>query len=404
MEPTWRWFGPKDPVRLEDARQAGAHGIVTALHDHPPGAVWEVEKIRERRDIIAGAGLRWSVVESVHVSEEIKTRGALWRRHIDAYKDTLRNLAGCGIATVCYNFMPVLDWTRTDLAWRMPDGALALRYDDVSFAAFDLFILRRKGAADEWTEDRQRAAHGLFQKMTEAERDQLTRNVLAGLPGTDTGYSLENIRDALARYEGVETAAARQNLGDFLRAVCPVAEELGLRLCIHPDDPPHRLLGLPRVVSTASDLEFILNQTPEPSNGITFCTGSLGVLATNDLPAMARAFAHRIRFAHLRSTKHDADISESFVEAPHLEGDVDMVSVIAILLAEERRRKAAGDSIPLPFRADHGQQILHDQHTRTQPGYPAIGRLKGLAELRGVMLALESRALHQSSDRKDHIE
>jgi mannonate dehydratase len=399
MEPTWRWFGPKDPVTLDDARQAGARGIVTALHDHPPGTVWEVEKIRERQDIIAAAGLRWSVVESVHVSEEIKTRGALWSRHIDAYKDTLRNLADCGIVTVCYNFMPVLDWTRTDLAWRMPDGALALRYDDVAFAAFDLFILRRKGASDEWPEDRQRAAHVLFQKMTEAERDQLSRNVLAGLPGTDTGYSLENIRDALARYKGVDTAAARENLGDFLRAVCPVAEELGIRLCIHPDDPPHRLLGLPRVVSTASDLEFILNQTPEPSNGITFCTGSLGVLAANDLLAMARAVAHRIRFAHLRATKRDAGVPESFVEAPHLEGDADMVGVIEILLAEERRRQAAGDSFPLPFRADHGQRILHDQHVRTQPGYPAIGRLKGLAELRGAMLALESRVLHQGSDR-----
>ncbi len=388
MEQTWRWFGPQDPVTLADARQAGATGVVTSLHDQLPGTVWPLERIQKRREEILSAGLRWSVVESLHVSEEIKTRGPLWKSHIEAYRSSLRNLAACGISIVCYNFMPLLEWTRTDLRWRLPDGALTLRYDDIAFAAFDLHILKRKAATDEWPEARQRDAYALFQKMSAAERDDLTRTVLAGLPGTDSGYSLDTIRLALAHYEGVDADAARQNLGEFLREVCPVAQELGIRLCIHPDDPPRPLLGLPRIVSTAADLDFILQQTPEPSNGITFCTGSLGVRADNDLTEMVRAVAHRIWFAHLRSVKREAP-QGSFFEAPHLQGDVDMIGVVALLLDEERRRVESGDSTPLPFRPDHGQQLLNEQAMQIRPGYSAIGRLKGLAELRGVIQTLE---------------
>jgi mannonate dehydratase len=389
MEQTWRWFGPKDSVSLADARQAGATGIVTALHHLSPGEVWSKTEIEKRKLEVQAAGMVWSVVESLNVSEDIKKRTGNFRQHIDAYCDTIRNLAACGIRTVCYNFMPVLDWTRTDVAWRLPDGALALRFDATAFAAFDLFILKRDKAQTDWPDDRKAQADRAFRNMSEAQREALTRTVLAGLPGTGVIYSLNHVRNTLAGYSDIDGAALRNNLASFLRAVCPVAEEMHLRLCIHPDDPPCPLLGLPRVVSTTDDFAFLLDQTPEAANGITFCTGSLGVRADNDLTTMAHRFANRIYFAHLRSTRREAD-TKSFYEADHLDGDVDIVNIMRELVLEERRRKLAGDSIEIPFRSDHGHQILTDIGRHFTPGYPAVGRLRGLAELRGVMRAVDA--------------
>jgi mannonate dehydratase len=391
MEQTWRWFGPRDAVTLADARQAGASGIVTALHHLAPGEVWPVEEIEKRKTEVREAGLVWSVVESLEVSEDIKRRSGNFRQHLDAYAESIRNLARCGLRTICYNFMPVLDWTRTDLDWELPDGALALRFDATAFAAFDLFILKRRGAEDEWTEKRKSQAHDAFRAMSEAAQQALTRTVLAGLPGTGAVYSLEDIRAALSRYSDIDANGLRSNLAEFLRMVCPVAEEFGVRLCIHPDDPPRPLLGLPRIVSTAGDLAFLLEQTPEAANGITFCTGSLGVRADNNLGAMVRKLASRIYFAHLRSTKREAD-PESFHEAAHLDGDVDMISIVRELVLEERRRKNAGDASEIPFRSDHGHKILTDIERRSAPGYPAVGRLRGLAELRGVVRTVEALA------------
>ena len=391
MQQTWRWFGPRDAVTLADARQAGASGIVTALHHLAPGQVWPIEEIETRKAEVRAAGLVWSVVESVEVSEDIKRRSGNFRQHLDAYGETIRNLATCGLRTICYNFMPVLDWTRTDLDWELPDGALALRFDATAFAAFDLFILKRRGAEDEWTDQRKNQAHDAFQSMGEAAREALTRTVLAGLPGTGTVYSMEDIRNALSRYADINADGLRSNLGEFLRRVSPVAEEFGVRLSIHPDDPPRPLLGLPRIVSTAADLSFVLEQAPGAANGITFCAGSLGVRADNDLTAMVRKFASRVYFAHLRSTKREAD-PESFHEAAHLDGDVDMVAMVRELVLEERRRRQAGDASEIPFRSDHGHKILTDIEKRSAPGYPAVGRLRGLAELRGVVRAVEALA------------
>lgn len=342
--------------------------------------------------MIEAAGLSWSVVESVNISEDIKKRTGDYLKHYEAYRESLRNLAACGIYTVCYNFMPVVDWTRTDLAFKMPDGALAMYFDATAFAAFDLYMLKRKGAEDEWPEDRKRKAYEYFQGMSESDRDKLARMVLAGLPGTEDVFSIEEVRRALATYEKIGPDELRNNLGEFLRAVCPTAEELGVRLCIHPDDPPRSLFGLPRICSTESDLAFILEQTPEKANGITFCTGSLGVRPDNDLVSMARRFGPRIYFAHLRTTKREANDPLSFHEAPHLAGDVDIIGVMKELVLEERRRKQEGRTDQIPVRSDHGQCILTDIGRKCVPGYPAVGRLKGLAELRGVLKTWE-RAL-----------
>lgn len=389
MEQTWRWYGPHDPVSLMDARQAGATGIVSALHHLPPGEVWSREEIRKRKDMIESAGLAWSVVESVNISEDLKTRGPKWQQHIDAYKDSLRNLASEGIYTVCYNFMPVLDWLRTHLAWKLDDGALTLRFDATAFAAFDLYILKRKAAEGEWSEERKKAALDYYNKISESEKETLIRTVLAGLPGTSDVYTIEHIQRALDTYKDINADALRQNYSAFLKAVCPVAEELGMRLGVHPDDPPRTLLGLPRIVSTAEDLAFILDQSPEQANGLTFCTGSLGVLPQNDLPAMAKRFAARTNFVHLRSTKRDAVDPMTFHEATHLDGDFDMVAVAREFVLEQRRRNEKGGK-EIPFRPDHGHQILTDIGRKSVPGYPAIGRLKGLAELRGVFRTLEA--------------
>ena len=389
MEQTWRWFGPKDTVTLSDARQAGVTGIVTALHQSQSGEVWPIEAIQERQNEVAAAGLRWSVVESVNISEQIKTRGKLWRQHIDSYCQTLRNLARCGLYTVCYNFMPVLDWLRTDLNWRLPDGSISMRFHEPSLAAFDLFILRRPGAEADWTGDEQRKAHAVLQAMTGEERDRLTATVIAGLPGTTEVYSLTYVRDAIASYGEIGADGLRANLGEFLRAVSPVAEGLGVKLCIHPDDPPRSYLGLPRIMSTLEDMEFLLAQAPERANGITFCSGSLGVRAENNLVEILRRVAPRVHFVHLRSTLREPG-GEAFHEAPHLAGDVNIVGLMKELVLEERRRAQQGDLSPIPFRADHGNKILTDTERSSVPGYPAVGRLKGLAELRGVLTAVEA--------------
>ena len=389
MEQTWRWFGPRDAVSLADARQAGATSIVTALHDIPPGEVWPVEAIQDRQGIVEAAGLIWSVAESVNVSEEIKKRGPNWQRYIDNYIATLRNLAQCGIHVVCYNFMPVLDWLRTDIEWQLPDGSISMRFEADAIAAFDLFILQRPGAEADWSEEQQRSAHARLQQMSETERDRLIRTVLAGLPGTTEVYTLDYVRKAIASYAEIGRDGLRANLGEFLRAVCPRAEELGVKLCIHPDDPPRSLLGLPRIASTLEDLEFLLDQSPEPSNGITFCSGSLGARPENDLVAMIRQVASRVRFVHLRSTKRESG-HDAFYEAAHLAGDVDIVALMRELVREQRRRAAAGDHTQIPFRADHGNKILTDIGRPSVPGYPAVGRLRGLAELRGVLTAVEA--------------
>ncbi|WP_263349856.1 mannonate dehydratase [Acidicapsa acidisoli] len=389
MEQTWRWFGPRDTVSLSDARQAGATGIVTALHYIPPGEVWPIDTILERQRTINSAGLTWSVVESVNVSEDIKQRGKNWQQHIDNYIATLRNLASCGIRTVCYNFMPVLDWLRTDLEWELPDGSISMRFEADAIAAFDLFILRRPGAENDWSDAQQRSAHTRLQQMSEAEHERLIRTVVAGLPGTTEIYTLDYVRNAIASYADIGREGLRANLGEFLHAVCPAAEEFGVRLCIHPDDPPRSLLGLPRIASTMEDLQFLLDQAPEAANGITFCSGSLGARPDNDLVAMIRQVAKRIRFVHLRSTKREPG-NDAFYEAPHLAGDVDIVALMKELVREERRRAASGDDAQIPFRCDHGNKILTDIGSPSVPGYPAVGRLRGLAELRGVLTAVEA--------------
>ena len=386
MEATWRWFGPKDPISLADIRVTGATGVVTALHEVPTGAPWTTAAIAGRKQMITASGLSWSVVESVPVHEDIKAGRPGRDRWIGAYQESLRNLAANGIDTVCYNFMPVLDWTRTDLRHVMADGSWALRFDQDAFAAFDLFILARTGAAGGYDDAQITAARTYYDKLPREGREQLTANIIAGLPGSAEAYTLESLRQMLATYADIDAAALRENLGYFLRAVVPMAAEVGLRLAIHPDDPPRPLLGLPRVVSTADDIQGLIDAAPSVANGLTFCTGSLGVRADNDLVAMAARFAPRIYFAHLRSTQREQN-PRSFHEADHLGGDVDMVGVIAELVTEERRREAEGGP-RIPLRPDHGHQLLDDQHRDSNPGYSLIGRLKGLAELRGVELAV----------------
>lgn len=391
MRHTWRWFGRDDPIPLAHVRQAGAAGVVTALHHLPVGAVWDVAEIEQRKSLVESAGLEWAVVESLPVSEAIKTQTGPWRQHLEHYRASLRNLAACGVRVACYNFMPVLDWTRTDLAFSLPDGGLALRFDAAAFAAFDLFILRRPDAERDWTADQITQSRRAFDAMDAAARDRLVRTIIAGLPGAEASYTLDQFRDALACYRGIDADTLRRHLADFIRAVGPTAAEAGVRLCIHPDDPPFPLLGLPRVLSTADDVRALFEAFDDRANGLTFCTGSFGVRTDNDLPAMVRAFADRIHFVHLRSTRREPNPQQfaTFHEAPHLDGDVDMVAVISAIVAEERRRAAAGrDDVPIPMRPDHGHQILDDVGKVTNPGYSAIGRLKGLAELRGVERAV----------------
>jgi mannonate dehydratase len=358
------------------------------LHDLPIGAVWPIEKIRERQQTVRAAGLEWTIVESLDVSERIKLREPGFQQDIDNYIASLRHLAECGIRVVAYNLMPVFSWMRTELDFPLSHGGTCTRFNATAFAAFDLYILQRPGAEEGWGEDRCRAAHDLYSSMPAAVQERLLAAILQGLPGGNGSFSLDEVRSGIERYRGLDASGFRANAAEFLKAVCPVAEELGVRLCVHPDDPPRSLLGIPRIVSTASDLGFLLDQWPGDSNGITFCTGALGVRADNDLPAMVRRFAHRIWFAHLRSTQREAD-GESFFEASHLEGDADLIDTVIALVTEEKRRRMAGDALALPFRPDHGQQLLTDRDRNAQAGYPAIGRLRGLAELRGVMRTCE---------------
>ncbi len=390
MRHTWRWFGPVDRVSVEDAAQAGAHGIVTALHHIPTGDVWPVEEISRRQEQVRSGGLEWEVVESVPVSESIKTQTGPWREHIANWQETLRRLSAAGIRTVCYNFMPVLDWTRTDLRWTARHGARAMRFDRIDFAAFDLHLLQRPGAFEDYDAMTREEAERRFRDMTEERRLSLSRNVGAGLPGSADGYSLPQLRAHLETYTGIDRERLQRHFVDFLTEVTPVAEQVGINICAHPDDPPWALLGLPRILSSAEDYAFILREIDSPANGVTFCTGSLGACAANDLPAMVRQFAPRIHFIHLRNVRREEQRTPcSFFEDEHLEGDTDMVAVIAELLAEEKRRRVAGRADhQIPMRPDHGQEILDDLTRGAQPGYPAIGRLKGLAELRGIERAL----------------
>ncbi|HEY0217370.1 MAG TPA: mannonate dehydratase [Cellulomonas sp.] len=395
MKHTWRWFGPTDPISLAEVRQTGATGIVTALHHLPNGAVWPVEEIRARQAEIEAAGLVWSVVESVPVHEDLKTGGPRAAEAVESYQQTLRNLGACGLDVVCYNFMPVLDWTRTDLAYPMPDGALALRFDAVALAAFDLFDLARPGATDDWTPQEAERAAVLWDGLDADARDRLRGTILAGLPGAEEHYDLERFRAALALYQDVPADRLRAHLAGFLAAVIPVAEQAGVRMAIHPDDPPRPMFGLPRVVSTADDAAAVLAAVPSEANGLTMCVGSYGSRADNDVVEMTRRFADRIHFAHLRSVLLDAD-GASFTEAPHLDGDADMVAVVAALVAEEDRRGAA-----IPMRPDHGHVLLDDRARSTNPGYSLYGRLRGLAELRGVERAVRHGLAGRPTERHD---
>ena len=386
MRHTWRWFGPVDRVTVKDAAQAGAVGIVSALHHIPTGDVWPVDEIEKRHAEIKAGGLYWDVVESVWMSEDIKTQTGNWKQHISNWQETLRRLSASGIRTVCYNFMPVLDWTRTDLRWETRHGARAMRFDLTDFAAFDIHILKRPNAAADYPDWLVDEAARRFADMPDDKIAALGRNIGAGLPGSADGYTLDQLLEKLRSYHGIDRARLQQNLIDFLSEVVPVAEEVGINLCAHGDDPPWALLGLPRILSTEEDYAHMLSAVDSRANGVTLCTGSLGARQDNDLPFIAKRFADRIHFVHLRNVTRDTDtVPCSFFEDEHLEGGTDMVAVIAALLAEEKRRLDAGLSDhQIPMRPDHGQEILDDVTRCAQPGYPAIGRLKGLAELRGI--------------------
>lgn len=396
MRQTWRWFGPKDLVSIDDMLQAGVEGVVTALHHVPTGTVWAPEEIALRQAQLAvmrdGApsGLKWEVVESLPVSEDIKRQTGDWKAHIASWKTSMRNLRAAGIEVICYNFMPILDWTRTDLAYRLANGATCMRFDAIDFAAFDLFLLERRGAAESYAPDVLEAARARFADMTDARKEELAGNVVFGLPGAAERMSMQDVKTHLAHYDNIPAERLRAHLVDFLAEVSPLAQEIGMRLCCHPDDPPFPLLGLPRIMSTEADYKAVMAAVDLPANGITLCTGSLGARADNDLPGMMARLGDRVHFLHLRNVAlEDRALGGSFHEAAHLEGNTDMVAMIAAILAEEDRRKAAGRADwQIPFRPDHGQDILDDQSRKAQPGYPAIGRLKGLAELRGIMTAL----------------
>jgi len=396
MRQTWRWFGPDDIVSVTDIRQAGAEGVVTALHHIDNGALWTKEEIQKRLAYVttknddAPTGLTWDVVESLPVSEDIKKQDGRWREHIDNYKKSLVNLAEFGIKTVCYNFMPILDWTRTDLQWRLPNGATCMRFDYIDYLVFDAHILRRRDAAALLSPETKESVERRHAKMTAEDEQQLTHNIVAGLPGANQNLTLSDITHLLEQYQSIDTDKLRQHLIAFLELVIPTAESHGIRLCCHPDDPPFPLLGLPRIMSTENDYQSMVTAVESASNGITLCSGSLGVRPDNDLPGMMRRLGPNVHFLHLRNVlREEQRMPGSFHEAEHLAGNTDMVELIKEILNEERRRERSGRSdFNIPMRPDHGQDILDDLNRQTQPGYPSIGRLKGLAELRGVTAAL----------------